>query len=161
MRAHEEDDDEEFSERAPSGKRRSLGDGDRSQEKRRKLDDVSHYSTFSQRIVSLLSTRLSKPPDYRENNVTHFTNLSLNIMGVGRGMVKVRLQQFTYLQPSLSAWTVICFGNLLIDLMVRFTNINYASGLRFLDSHFNIQPLEYPATLTTNTIQYTTTKFSA
>jgi cell division control protein 45 len=49
VRSHQEDDldgDEEFSERGPSGKRRSLGDGDRSQEKRRKLDDVSHHSTL-------------------------------------------------------------------------------------------------------------------
>ncbi|KAG2158166.1 CDC45 family [Suillus bovinus] len=38
------DEEEEFSERDPSGKRRSLGDGDRSQEKRRKLDDSTRLS---------------------------------------------------------------------------------------------------------------------
>ncbi|KAG1819591.1 CDC45 family [Suillus subaureus] len=43
------DDDEGFSDRGPSGKRRSLGDGDRSQEKRRKLDDQSTRLSREQR----------------------------------------------------------------------------------------------------------------
>ncbi|KAG2149379.1 CDC45 family [Suillus clintonianus] len=52
VRSNEGDDphdDEEFSERGPSGKRRSLGDGDRNQEKRRKLDDQSTRLSREQR----------------------------------------------------------------------------------------------------------------
>jgi cell division control protein 45 len=64
-------------------------------------------------------------------------------MGVDRGMVKVHLQQFTYLQLSLNASTVIYFGNLLIDFMWLH--------LRTLSSRLAILGL---------TFQYTTARIS-